>query len=901
MAELDRILKANSRRLITILGPGGMGKTRLAIESALMQLELFKDGVFFISLAPLDQLSAMVTVIAESVGLIFQAGNRSPQQQLLDYVQSKTCLLVLDNFEHLLDGAKLVAEILQIAPRVIIIATSREPLNIREEQLFHLEGLDFANKNTTLVAANNDGHSEAMSLILLEVNRLQPGFSPSSDDLEGLAKICNLVAGLPLGLILAATWVQALSPGDIAIELSQSIDLLNSNMQDLPERQRSIRAVFDHTWKLLSQNEQDVFRNLSIFRGGFMREAAQTVAEAKLPDVLSLVNKSILQRREPGRFEIHELLRLYGREKLEEAGRYETIKDAHAIYYLAWVTERETDLKGKRHLDATAEIEINKDNIRTAWQWAVEGRQFKQIDDALGGLILFFETNNYGLEGYEACELIIRLWSDLPEAQKTVGRALIRQGDFARRLGSNVKQVREDMEKGLSLLDRVESREPSVKAERAMALLKLGGLIWYEDAESARLHLEESLALSRALDDQWLVAWALRELSRTNWALGQIEKAKAYSQESVAIRRTLGNRQHLAASLRILSPQYLHSGDLDEAERLAQEIYDIYRADNDQTGLSGVSQLLSTIRWWQGDFVGALNLLERAWHITTDLNDSHHLNTLRWSLAETTLHLGKYESSLVWARDALKNAEEMGLMSHMGDATLKLGKLKLAKQEYEEALGFLEKSSSIYHQILQPMKLSDTLGPLCLAYLGLDNLELARDALVNFLQVGLNRRDFLVLQTALPVAALFLAKDGKVNEALGYYALALDYPHIANSRWFEDVVGQQLADHANVLPVEAVETAQMRGRSRDLEETAREILSVLDGMPNAQGPPINYPIGPNNLPSQTTPFFGRETELEELSRLLNQADTRLISILGPGGMGKTRLALGSGCPAARKF
>ena len=381
LTELGRLLADATVRLVTVLGPGGMGKTRLGLAHAEQELGQFQNGVYFVALAPLSEPKQIVTAIAEATGYPFQADARSPKQQILDFLQPKQTLLVLDNFEHLLVGATLVSEILQTAPKVKLLITSRERLKLSGETIFVLQGLDFPDWETPEDALTYS----AVKLFVQSAKRAQPGFELLADDLHYVARICRLTQGMPLGIVLAGAWLEMLSPQEIATELSQNLDLLETDLDDVPARQRSIRTVFDYAWERLTENEQTVLMKASVFRDGFIREAAQAVTRASLRVLMSLVNKSLLQRDGEGRYQIHELLRQYAVEKLPQ---FETIakdtRNQHCGYYSAFLGNHDENLKGENQQSALAALDLDIENARIAWQWAVKQKKVANYSPKYG-------------------------------------------------------------------------------------------------------------------------------------------------------------------------------------------------------------------------------------------------------------------------------------------------------------------------------------------------------------------------------------------------------------------------------------------------------------------------------------------------------------------------------------
>jgi predicted ATPase/DNA-binding XRE family transcriptional regulator len=358
---LDALFKDQEKRLVTILGPGGIGKTRLALDYARHQLDEkddgaphpFKDGVFFVDLTPLQETERLVLHLAEALNLRIQVGaqdEQSPKQQLLDYLRDRQLFLLLDNYEHLLpalvspdsqgslDGAALVSEILGIASGVSILVTSRVRLNLQMEQVFAIEGLSYPEISVQALEMGDEdvaGYT-AIQLFLQAAQRSRQDFSlETADERRALLQICQLVGGMPLGLELAAAWVDVLSLSDIAAEIQQCFDFLETELRDVPPRHRSMRATFDNSWRKLNEREQAIFTQLSVFRGGFTRQAAQVVTDATLRQLSRLANKSFIQFNQPrNRYQVHELLRQYGTERLEqESELLLALLDLHSKYY----------------------------------------------------------------------------------------------------------------------------------------------------------------------------------------------------------------------------------------------------------------------------------------------------------------------------------------------------------------------------------------------------------------------------------------------------------------------------------------------------------------------------------------------------------------------------------------
>jgi predicted ATPase len=389
LAEAKRLLATT--RLLTILAPGGTGKTRLAIQAAADLIADYPDGVFFVSLAEIGSSDDIVQAVAESLGVALTS-DTEVQTQLLTHLAKKRQLLVFDNLEHLSGSAAIVADILKAAPDVTIVATSRSKLNLTGETVLALSGLD-----TDWETAEDASQASGVQLFIEAATRSNPGFVLELDDLDPLARILRLTGGMPLGILLAAAWVDMLPIGEIATEIAKSLDFLETEMGDIPDRQRSIRAVFDYSWTLLSPEEREVFTALSVFRGSFGRDAAEAVAGASLRDLANLANKSLLSANpETARYSLHELLRQYAATELEQdPERHDHVLVTHAAFYSDLMGEAPSLMSGGRQADLLAAVEADMENIRSAWRHLIATGDAGRARKFILGLFMVYEFRGW--------------------------------------------------------------------------------------------------------------------------------------------------------------------------------------------------------------------------------------------------------------------------------------------------------------------------------------------------------------------------------------------------------------------------------------------------------------------------------------------------------------------------
>ncbi len=393
LAEVSRLL--DTSRLVTILAPGGTGKTRLGLQVAADHTSQYPQGVFIVSLADISLSEEIAQSIADTLGLALSS-DAEPMDQLTGYLKSRRILFVLDNFEHVADGAGIVPRILQTDPLVSIIVTSRTKLNVQGETVFSLGGLSAAWDDPDQAL-----HTSASRLFVESARRARTDFALRAGELQPLARILELTGGLPLAVILAAAWVEVLSVSEIADELEDSLEILQTSASDVPDRQRSMRAVFDYTWRQLKEGEQSVLSAISVFRGGFSREAAKAVAGASLVDLANLSGKSLITRDdENGRYSIHELIRQYAQSELErEPARYQETLEAHAAFFGGLVDEASEFLSSADQPRMLAMVETDLENIRMAWRMSVTASNSRHVRSMSIPLFFLYEVRGWYQSG----------------------------------------------------------------------------------------------------------------------------------------------------------------------------------------------------------------------------------------------------------------------------------------------------------------------------------------------------------------------------------------------------------------------------------------------------------------------------------------------------------------------
>jgi predicted ATPase/DNA-binding CsgD family transcriptional regulator len=530
------------------------------------------------------------------------------EQQLLDYLQEKTLLLILDNFEHLLDRAAFVSALLEAAPGVKVLVTSREALSLREEWLYPLKGM--ATPPSVYSAALDE--YEAVQLFLYHARRVQPYFDLASDR-QSVVRICTMTAGLPLAIELAASWLKGLSIGQIAQEMQRNLDFLSTTTRNVEERHRSMRVVFDQSWALLSQAERLIFAQLSVFSGGFAVEAAEQVAEASFASLSGLVEKSLVQLGSDGRFGIHELLRQYGMQQLEEYGEAETAYARHSQYFAQLMLRHEAALQQPQQLETMRAIERDFDNFRLAWDWSTKHHERAQLHMMLNGLYLF------GFLGTRYRETITMFQDALaqPVADAPLrGRLLVRRWGYLQWwYQANYQEALTHIEQALALA-RAENNQFEMAFCQLMAAYALISMDRYAEALP---FLEASQALFEALDEPYYVCWVLHRLGHVYSNLDDIAKGIEYTEQSLALARISHNRVALVICLYNLGSDYILDNDYVKGRQYGAEALRVATETGHQCQIAHALSLLALYSFFQGDYASSQEYAQRSRTIIEDI------------------------------------------------------------------------------------------------------------------------------------------------------------------------------------------------------------------------------------------------------------------------------------------
>ena len=768
ITELSQLLENPDCRLLTLVGPGGIGKTRLAVEVARCIQNLFSDGIYFVPLQPLQSADQALSTIIDIIS-INASYKLDRKEHLLQYLNDKRLLLVLDNFEQVVAAAPLISEILTAASEVKVLVTSRTELTLMQEWIRPVGGLTYP-KNGLL---NDSTPFSAVDLFAYHAQRVSNEFSVE-DERSAVIRVCQQVGGLPLALELAAGWRSRMVSEDIAHEVEQDLSILETDASNMPVRHQRMLRVLDRSWQHLNNEEQAVFRKLCIFRGGFKREAAEQVTDSAF-DLLGRLARQSWLRMEGRRYQIQEVLRQYGMDHLEEVNEIETTNANHSRYYARFMDGLVADIKGKRQAGALDDIQRDFENIRMAWWWAVNHHAFDDVSRMVEGFYWYFfmrgKLDDYRIL-FDAFDQLVPLLES--QSHPLWARLVVRgPGNFS------VEYIKTAIE---FAQDRNDLHTAAVGIQ-VVANTCLGNQSYDEAIEL----YEDCLQYYLEVNDQYAAGDVYCNLELCYEAAGVWDKAQESGYRSLAITREIGDQKRTGCTLTYMGNAALAAGDYALGHEMLQEGDEILSVLKDIMGTIWSRTGLSFYHWLNGDLDDAQRLLQSA------MGDVAYM---RWPDGD---------SEILSMRGLIYCLEE----------------------RYKEGKHYCELGNAKYRH-LKVFQFFGYLG-IAIAATGLDDDAPAQEHLVEILRYG-HKTDTQGLMTwCLPVAAVLVARQDKFEYASELLGLAFTHPKSATG-WMEKwpLLTRLRAQLEAELGTDGYAEAWERGAKKDLITVADKLLSELD-------------------------------------------------------------------------
>ena len=660
LTNIQQRLQDPACRLLTITGLGGMGKTRLAIAAAHRINQdsalLFLNGVAFVPLAGVASISAVPLALANALDVPLTSV-ATPRQALINFLRNQEMLLVLDNMEHLMETAELLLDLLQSCPDIKLLITSRKTLDLAAEWRMDLEGLPIppeGEKDVETLQAY-----AAVTLFTRSAAQVNGQVRLTDDTAESIGRLCRLVAGMPLALQLAATWLRTMSISAVLDELERDLDILATDMQDIPLRQRSMRAIFESTWLMLSMKERQAIETLAVCRGGFTQEAAASIANTTPFLLRGLINRALIYQQEEARYDIHALTRQFAQEQLVGSGGAELVVEAHGRYYLSWLISQVPALRGMAPQKTIKTIENELDNLRKAWDWVSSSKQIDLFLDSLIALTTFYDLLGLLQEGEGLAESALSRLEDPTNSREArlLCRAMTTKAQFVAAQGR--------YEDASAIVVRAMALAQQLKDEELIADNQyIQGRIFSDTGKytDAKHQFRQALSSQRQLPHRWKTAETLIELGWTHFLDGEVDQAHPFFEESLTLERNAGHKRGETTALGTLSIVYSVRGDPHKALLNQQKVVTAYEELGDLLNLERAENNIGMTYVGVGQYEAALPHIQRAVELSRQIGAKPEMTNALDSLATAYIASGNYEKARASLDEALKSALDIGYM-----------------------------------------------------------------------------------------------------------------------------------------------------------------------------------------------------------------------------------------------
>jgi predicted ATPase/DNA-binding SARP family transcriptional activator len=836
VATITQRLLDPSCRLLTILGPGGCGKSRVAIQAARYMVEEHPDsfpaGIWYASLTKLSDTDQIISALVESLPFNAFDPDSDIRSQLFSFLRGRQMLLVLDNMEYaqVPEGVQFLSELLDRAPSVTLLACSRTRLNLRAEQLFPLAGLDVPDVHD--LSPEAAANYSALQLFVNSARRVRPDFGLTTDTIPPVLAICQQLQGIPLAIELAAAWVEVMAPSEVAGEVERCFDFLETDWVDVPERQRSLRAVFETSWRLLNGQERAAFLRLSVFRGGFDFQSARQIADASQRTLLGLFNKSWLQRDESGRYLAHEMLRQYAYQLLSDDDlAWASAHDRHSVYFAEMTHAQGELLKGPQQITATEQIEVELENIIATWEWLVQSERYEiLIDQMLPGLFLYFAARS---RGQQLVSLVKRVRQQMESSKTTiepswqvilltVQAAFFHEFLISRHLNANPYPPSGQEQIGAAY--EIAHKHGLEDRLGIWSLLLARQYGWAIDRTTAFDWMRRLLEVHRAGDDTWLLALTLENLGglllptglgRPGGPAGTDEAERCLA-EAVSLFERLGDQREKGYTLGLLG-LLTRREDFSDSKQMLLAAQRALEIAGDPVMATRITGALADVSVQRGEASEGFEYSQRVRREAARLGYDHiESSELSWE-SMWALRLDTIEHARKARQESLSIAKRSGDEIVLAWGIWELGEIERVASNYDQARDLFEQAQQLLATLEDPYApafLERGLGDL--AYdLGHyeESLRYFRHSLHLAEQVS-HQWAVAYAYFGLGRATLALAKDGQkseISQAQDYFLEGLRgaYYHQYREQYTIGVAGLAACYAASGRAQEALQLAQI--------------------------------------------------------------------------------------------
>ncbi len=872
LAEITSCLLNPTTRLLTLAGPGGFGKTRLGLKVASQLVTHFPNGVYFVPLAQLSTDSHMVTSLAHAVGFTF-TGMEDSQRQLIQFLAGKKMLILLDNFEHILDGAVLVDALLKGAPGLKALVTTREKLRLEDEIVIEVKGLSYPMEE-------HEGEAVRYSAVRLFLRSARavaaPDFNPSPEELVQVARISRFLEGMPLGIELASAWVKSLPVSEIAAKISTNRDFVAAEMPYLPARHQSLRAIFEYSWDLLSAVQRRALKTASVFKGGFTLEAAAHVGAVPLSVWPQLTEKYLVTEKSKDHYELHDLVRYYAKEKLfENPVEKEQVLDAHCEYLAVTLRQKEKELQGPRRGKAMEFLLSQMGNIRDGWRRAVEKGQENRIEDYLDCLFDIYQDKGWSQEGSGVFEEAGKQLLEKAGGRAN-GKSALLIGKIYSRWASLLQQMGRMNEALMVFQGSLKFLKPT-KSLKQVAFCYNGLGVTLTDLaqdKKARNYFNKALRIYQKAKDPSGTARLYNNLGHNIMRAGNFRQARILIQKALTYFESGGDLKGTADSYILLGTIQHDMGDNSSARALFQKALGAYVECDNRRGMAWAFTNMGEVAEAVGDFNGAKEMYQEGLGLHEGLGDRKAMGWSKGLLAWINWAIGDYAKAKQYAKSGFEDFRfvkdvrgEAWALELQGNLAVSEGDFKGARQFYNEchdlvktkeilsmgkawhlyhlgdllsaegkldaAYPYLKKSLAMFQTIGENIGIITALTQLAEVEYEKGMMGKARNRLVKTFEKALATHSLPHLTDAMVVLAQWLIAQNINSNAFAYLTLAVSHPTCR--RQTKDRAAKYLTHLQYRLPPGEVEKIFRWSKTVQLEEVAQNWLTEQEKKPKGKG------------------------------------------------------------------